>query len=105
MRKSQILRPFHFFFPHCLIDNRIVMSEPTHPEVAILNAALEFHGLERAVYLDKACAGDSVLRQRVEALLRAHEQAEGFLEAPPAGFDFQRTDLTNVPLTEKPGDK
>jgi serine/threonine protein kinase len=81
------------------------MSEPTHPEVAILNAALEFRGLERAVYLDKACAGDAVLRQRVEALLRAHEQAENFLEAPPAGLDFKRTAPVNMPLTEKPGDK
>jgi serine/threonine protein kinase/tetratricopeptide (TPR) repeat protein len=81
------------------------MSEPTHPEVAILNAALEFRGLERAVYLDKACAGDAVLHQRVEALLRAHEQAENFLEAPPAGLDFKRTAPVNLPLTEKPGDK
>src|SRR5664280_1710361 len=104
-KKCRNLRPFHFFFPHCLIDNRIVMSEPTHPEVTILNAALEFRGLERAVYLDKACAGDAVLRQRVEALLRAHEQAENFLEAPPAGLDFKRTAPVNMPLTEKPGDK
>src|SRR5664280_2866359 len=104
-KKCRNLRPFHFFFPHCLIDNRIVMSEPTHPEVTILNAALEFRGLERAAYLDKACAGDAVLRQRVEALLRAHEQAENFLDAPPAGLDFKRTAPVNMPRTEKPGDK
>jgi serine/threonine protein kinase/tetratricopeptide (TPR) repeat protein len=35
---------------------------------------------ERAAYLDEACAADAALRERVEALLRAHEQAGGFLE-------------------------
>src|SRR5262245_66346062 len=37
---------------------------------------------ERAAYLDAACAGDPALRQRVEQLLRSHEQAEGFLAVP-----------------------
>jgi serine/threonine protein kinase/tetratricopeptide (TPR) repeat protein len=35
---------------------------------------------ERAAYLDEACGGDADLRGRVDALLRAHEQAGGFLE-------------------------
>ncbi|MBI3850249.1 MAG: serine/threonine protein kinase [Verrucomicrobia bacterium] len=79
------------------------MSEQPNPEVAILNAALEFHPVERAAYLDQACAGDPALRQQVDALLQAHEQADSFLEVSPAGFDFKRT--ANIPLTEKPGDK
>jgi serine/threonine protein kinase/WD40 repeat protein len=33
----------------------------------------------RAEYLDEACRGEPELRARVEALLRAHEQASGFL--------------------------
>jgi WD40 repeat protein/serine/threonine protein kinase len=37
----------------------------------------------RAAYLDEACAGNSALRSRVEALLRAHEQAENFLQEQP----------------------
>src|SRR5262249_36399784 len=37
---------------------------------------------ERAAYLDAACAGDPALRQRVEQLLRSHEQAEAFLAVP-----------------------
>jgi WD40 repeat protein len=40
---------------------------------------------ERAAYLDEACAGDPALRQRVEALLRAHAEAGGFLEPPAPG--------------------
>jgi hypothetical protein len=37
---------------------------------------------ERAAYLDEACASDAALRQRVEVLLRSHEQAGSFLEKP-----------------------
>ncbi len=81
------------------------MNEPPHPEVAILNAALELREPERAAYLDKACAGDAALRARVEELLRAHELANDFLEAPPAGIVFKRTNLANVPVAEKAGDK
>jgi serine/threonine protein kinase/TPR repeat protein len=55
------------------------MNEPTHPEVAILNAALELHPAERPAYLDRACADNATLRLQVEALLRAHEQAGDFL--------------------------
>ncbi len=80
------------------------MTEPLHPEVALLNAALELPASERAAYLDTACAGSSVLRQQVEALLQSHEQAENFLEASPAGFDFKRAEWVNITLTEKPGD-
>ena len=81
------------------------MSEPLKPEVATLNEALELPAAQRADYLSQACAGDAALRQQVESLLQAHEQAEGFLDAPPTGLDFQRTELVNLPLTEKPGDK
>jgi eukaryotic-like serine/threonine-protein kinase len=81
------------------------MSELIHPEVVIMNAALELDEAGRPAYLDNACAGDVALRQRVEELLRAHEQAEHFLQAPPAGLDLKRTMLVSVPLSEKPGDK
>ncbi len=39
----------------------------------------------RAVYLDRACGADAKLRAGVEALLRAHERAGGFLESPAVG--------------------
>jgi len=81
------------------------MNEPPESEVVILNTALELQGVQRADYLDKACASDAVLRQQVEALLRAHELAGDFLEAPPYGLDLDETVRVNVPLTEKPGDK
>src|ERR1041384_6598562 len=81
------------------------MTEQPNREVAVLNAALELRPEERAAYLDQACAGDPALRHQVEALLKANEQAEDFLHAPPANLDFNRTAKLNIPLTEKPGDK
>ena len=81
------------------------MSEPSSPEVAILNAALELPAAERAACLDRACAGDPALRRQVEALIGAHERAGGFMETPPTGLDSKRPVLVVVPITEKPGDK
>src|SRR5262245_52643712 len=37
---------------------------------------------ERAEYLDQACAGDAALREHVEALLKAHDRADHFLDRP-----------------------
>jgi hypothetical protein len=38
---------------------------------------------QRSAYLDRVCSGDDAMQARVEALLRAHEQAGSFLAAPP----------------------
>ena len=52
---------------------------------------------ERAAYLDRACAGDPALRDRLESLLRAHHRAGHLLDRPaPDGPD--RTGL-HVPAT------
>jgi DNA-binding beta-propeller fold protein YncE len=60
-------------------------------EREILVAALDrADPAERAKYLDQACAGDPALRQRIEAMLRSHEQTSDFLGAPPGK---QRMDL------------
>jgi serine/threonine protein kinase len=40
---------------------------------------------ERNAYLEQACADAPQLRQKVEALLKAYEEAGSFLEKPPAG--------------------
>ena len=39
-------------------------------------------GLERERFLEEACGNDKVLRLRIEALIRAHEAANGFLDQP-----------------------
>ena len=49
--------------------------------LTVFNEALEIpQPKDRAAYLEEACAGDQVLRDRVQTLLRAHDDAEGFLE-------------------------
>src|SRR6266851_5379216 len=81
-------------------------------EVAVFSAARRLPAAERAAYLDEVCAGDAILRQRLEELLQADEQALGFLQNPAP--DAQpRVDASASPRTleisasagEKPGDR
>ena len=52
-------------------------------DVTLFAAALEKQSAaERSAFLDEACAGDAAMRQRVEALLHAHEKAGDYLERP-----------------------
>ncbi len=48
----------------------------------VFESALERTTEERPAYLAEACSGDESLRGQVEALLRSHEQAGSFIEAP-----------------------
>ena len=50
----------------------------------LFHAALERPAASRAAFLDEACAGDEALRRELESLLGAHEETDGFFEAPPA---------------------
>ena len=56
---------------------------------------------DRAAYLDQACGDDAELRQRVEALLTAHDGAGSFLGLPAS--DPARTTDTGGSLREGPG--
>ncbi len=50
---------------------------------SVFLAAVENHAPDQwSAYLDEACGPDQELRQRVEVLLRAHEQANSLLDAP-----------------------
>jgi len=44
--------------------------------------ALELPADQRRAYVDAACGGDDQIREEVESLLAAHDEAEGFLERP-----------------------
>src|SRR5882724_2113082 len=46
----------------------------------ILQAALELASEDRAAFLDRACAGDAALRQKIESLLASAQQMGGFME-------------------------
>src|SRR4051812_34897340 len=78
------------------------MSEPIHPEVVILNAALDLPLAQRAVYLARACAGDDALRRQIETLLQASEEAGTFFEAPS---EMNEAIRMTTPFREKVGDK
>ena len=56
----------------------------------------------REDYLDQICAGDQVLRERVEALLGVHEQEQSFLNS--ASLEPAPT-VEQLPLTEAPGQR
>src|SRR5262245_44591008 len=74
----------------------------TDPSLLNLFAeALELKdSLERAGFLDRACGPNLELRQRIEKLLRADEEAHGFLSHPS-----QKPADAALPLLEKPGDR
>jgi len=60
------------------------MNPEPDPVESLFAAVLDKPAAERAAFLDRACAGNDELRQRVEALLKAHAEASGesFLTGP-----------------------
>ena len=46
-------------------------------------AALQHDPAERTAFLDQACAGEPALRRQIAVLLKAHDDAGGFLESHP----------------------
>ncbi|HNQ87013.1 MAG TPA: protein kinase [Verrucomicrobiota bacterium] len=91
--------------------------DPDHGrEGALLNTALELPAAERAAFLDRECATNAALRQRLELLLKAHAEAGTFLEEPAVGMvqdSLPTASSGAVPgqsprvaaVTEKPGDR
>jgi len=61
------------------------MSEPAERELAVFSAARQLPAGERAAYLNEACGHDAALRERIEELLRASEEAGAFLHQPAVG--------------------
>jgi len=51
----------------------------------LYHTALELEPAARATFLDEACGSDDELRREVESLLRAHQQADGFIAGKVAG--------------------
>ncbi len=75
------------------------MSTPpeSNREKELFSAALDLPAADRAVFLQRECAGDMALRQRIEELLRAHGGADEIFPTEP-------DELTEiVTLSEGPG--
>src|SRR6185369_12265255 len=64
--------------------------------------AVQLPTAERAAFLDRVCADNKALRQRIEALLKSNDRVGDFLEEPPTGSITERR--AKVDAGEKPGD-
>ena len=82
------------------------MNDLPDREVAVFSAARRLPTRERAAYLDEACANNAALRQRVEQLLQASEEAGAFLQSP-AAIPHGPGGTVRLPVVpaEKPGDR
>jgi serine/threonine protein kinase len=78
------------------------MQDASPEMLSIFAGAIERRSLEeRAAFLDAACGADLGLRLRIEALLRAHEEAGGFLRDRTEAGDPVAT--VDQPTREGPG--
>jgi len=79
------------------------MISPEQREEWIIRQARRRPGAERAVFLDGACAGDSVLRERLERLLAAPDQPE---EVLAEGVDVATVKATiKLEFADEPADE
>src|SRR5262245_11263511 len=62
------------------------MSVDSNWDVTIFTAARELPEGQRAAYLAEVCGNDAALRQRVEALLRAHSDLGDFMQEAPVNL-------------------
>ena len=72
-------------------------------DVAIFTDSLQLPASERHAFLERACGEDVEQRQRVEGLLRAHEESGAFLERLPQRPWFESS--PGVSANQKPGDR
>ena len=77
------------------------MNGSPNRDVVVFAEAIQLSAGERSAYLACACGADNELRQRVEQLLEAHDQAGDFLEQPPP----EAESVAEAPIGEKPGDR
>jgi eukaryotic-like serine/threonine-protein kinase len=79
-------------------ESKSGMPSPQNREEAQFQAAVQLNGAERAAFLKGACLGDDALRQRLEALLAAHD-APDELSPPdaPAAVKTMKLELADAP--------
>jgi eukaryotic-like serine/threonine-protein kinase len=74
----------------------------------LFGAAIELQAADRSAYLDRECRDDAELRQRLDALLKAHDAPASALEQPLATGEFTpdlNATLPPAPLTEQAGER
>ena len=77
------------------------MSETADRTESLFAAAVALPPEERGAYLERECAGDPALRDRVVALLRAHDRAGHVIDRPVNGDPDQTAGY--APTSEQPG--
>src|SRR5260370_17263769 len=78
------------------------MSDVAAQDVDLFAAAIALPVAERAAYLDRACSGDPDLRQRVEGLLKEHDDLGDFPKKRPSKGAAEGGPRA---IGEKPGDR
>jgi eukaryotic-like serine/threonine-protein kinase len=59
--------------------------DPGRVQAIFLEAASHHDPANRAAILDRECTGDSELRRRIEALLKAHDRVNNSVDQPLVG--------------------
>src|SRR5580700_6677250 len=79
-------------------ESKSAMPSSENREEALFQAALQLTGTERVTFLNGACLGDPALRQRLEALLAAHDEPDELLpKGGPAVVGTMKLDLQDAP--------
>ena len=83
----------------------LMKQEPVSVETIFSKAAAINSLKDRDAFLEEACHGDAELRSRVDALLDAHNQTNGFMAAPVGVVRLNdETSNSETPIAESPGD-
>ena len=80
------------------------MNELAEQRKLNFRSGIEIAAEQRADYLQKTCGDDAALRARIEGLLKAYQDAGGFMEESAAARKTIVLSLTPA-SDEKPGDK
>jgi hypothetical protein len=79
------------------------MKDFPNRDLVIFSEAIHLPPDQCAVYLEHACGADVKLRQKLEALLKAHDQVGDFLEQSPQRSVMAAKSETSI--GEQPGDR
>jgi serine/threonine protein kinase len=85
------------------VSNPEMKPDPQR-EAALFQAAAQLTGTERAAFLNVACHGDPALRQRLEALLAAHDARDSFLEPQAPKPESQTVKIIQPGITDNLAD-
>ncbi len=82
------------------------MTNNPDREVIVFDVARQLSAQARAAYLDEACSGDAAIRERIEELLRASDEAGAFMKSPAAARPEPEGTVRIQPIpAEKTGDR